>query len=85
VRIDEELMEIWPNEVCDRWTSREVPFIKDSLGGAEYNIPLCVANKFIAIILIPNEYHEFRAQCKFICANFIGEIYICSTTKDMEV
>ena len=60
-------------------------FIKDSLGGAEYSIPLCVVNKSIAIILIPNKYHEFRARCKFICVNFTGEVYICSTTKDMEV
>jgi len=68
-----------------RWISREVSFIKDSLGRAEYNIPLCVVNKSIAIILIPNKYHEFRAQCKFVCVNFIGEVHICSTTKDMEV
>jgi len=44
-----------------QWTYREVSFIKDSLGRAEYNIPLCVVNKSIAIILIPNKYHEFRA------------------------
>jgi len=68
-----------------RWTSRKESFIKDSLGGAEYNILLCVANKSIAIILIPNKYHEFRAQCKFICANFTRELHICSTTKDIEV
>ena len=48
-------------------------------------IPLCMANKSIAIILIPNKYHEFRARCKFICANFTGEVHICSTTKDTEV
>jgi len=60
-------------------------FIKDSLGGAEYNIPLCVVNKYIAIILIPNKYHEFRAWCKFICVNFIGEIYICSIAKDIKM
>ena len=63
-----------------RWTSREVSFIKDSLGGAEYSISLCVANKSIAIILIPNKYHEFRAWYKFVCANFIGEVYILSQT-----
>jgi len=68
-----------------RRTFREVSFIKDSLGGVEYNIPLCVANKSIAIILIANKYHEFRARCKFICANFTGEVHICSTTKDTEV
>ena len=51
-----------------RWTSRKVSFIKDSLGRAEYNIPLCVVNKSIAIILIPNKYHEFRVQYKFACA-----------------
>ena len=60
-------------------------FIKDGLGRAEYNIPLCIANEPVAIILIPNKYHQFRAQCKFICVNFIGEIYVCSTTKDIEV
>jgi len=68
-----------------RWISREVSFIKDSLGGVEYNIPLCVANKSIAIILISNKYHEFRVRCKFICVNFIGEIHICSIAKDTEV
>jgi len=57
-----------------QWTSREVSFIKDSLDGAEYNIPLCVANKSIAIILIPNKYHELGAWCKFVCANFIGKV-----------
>jgi len=65
--------------------SMEVSFIEDSLGEAEYNIPLCVANKSIAIILIPNKYHEFRVWYKFVCINFIGKIHICSTTKDMEV
>ena len=60
-------------------------FIKDSLGEAEYNIPLCVANKSIAIILIPNKYHKFRVRCKFICVNFIGEVHICSITKDTKV
>jgi len=48
-------------------------------------IPLCVVNKSIAIILIPNKYHEFRARCKFICTNFIRDIYICFTTKDTEM
>ena len=60
-------------------------FIKDSLGGVEYNILLCVANESIAIILISNKYHEFRVQCKFICMNFIEEVHICSTAKDIEV
>ena len=55
------------------------------LGRAEYNISLCMAHEPIAIILIPNEYHQFRAWRKFICSNFIEEIHICSTTKDMEV
>jgi len=58
---------------------------QDSLGRAEYNIPLYMANKSIAIILIPNKYYEFRAQCKFVCVNFIGEVHIYSTTKDTEV
>jgi len=67
-------------EVFALWSETiEVFFIKDSLGEVEYNIPLCVANKSIAIILIPNKYHEFRAWCKFVCTNFIGEVHICST------
>jgi len=61
-----------------KWISREVSFIKDNLGRVKYNISLCVTNKSIANILIPNKYHHFRAQCKFICTNFIREIYILS-------
>jgi len=36
-------------------------------------------------LYIPNKYHEFRAWCNFVCVNFIGEVHICSTTKDMKV
>jgi len=62
-----------------------VSFTKDSLNRVEYNILLCVVNKSIAIILIPNKYHEFRVQYKFVCMNFIGEVHICFTTKDTEM
>jgi len=34
--------------------------VKDSMYGAENNMFLCMMHKAIAIVLIPNEYHQFR-------------------------
>ena len=41
--------------------------------------------KAITIVLIPNEYHQFRMWCKLISTNFTGEKHIDFTAKDMEV
>ena len=41
--------------------------------------------KEITIILIPNKYHQFRIQHKFISMNFTGKKYIGFTAKNMKV
>ena len=60
-------------------------FVKDGICGAENDISLCMAHKAITIVLIPNEYYQFRMQYKFIGMNFTREKHIGSTAKDMEV
>ena len=47
--------------------------------------PCYIVYKAITIILIPNEYYQFRMQCKFIDVNFIGEKYIYFTAKYTKV
>ena len=59
--------------------------IKDSICGMENNISLYMTYKVITIILISNEYYQFRTQCKFIGTNFIEKVYICFIIKDMEI
>ena len=44
-----------------------------------------MVHKAITIILMSNEYHQFRMWCKFISTNFTGEKHIGFTAKDMEV
>ena len=55
---------------------RQEFFVKNNICGVENNIFLCIVYKVITIILILNEYHQFRIQCKFIGTNFIGEKHI---------
>jgi len=51
----------------------------------ENSISLCMVSKVVFIILIPNEYHQFRVWYEFVGMNFNREEHIGSTDKDMEV
>ena len=44
-----------------------------------------MAHKAMPIVLIFNEYHQFRIWHKFISTNFTEKKQIDSTAKDMEV
>jgi len=65
--------------------SRKKFLVKDGMCGAENDISLYMVHKAITIVLIPNKYHQFRTQHKFIGINFTGEKHIGSIAKDMEV
>ena len=60
-------------------------FVKNGMCRVENNISLYIVYKAIAIILIPNEYYQFRMWCKFVGMNFTREEHIGSTAKDTEV
>jgi len=47
----------------------------------ENNISLYIVYKSIAIILIPNEYHQFRTWHKFIDVKFVGEKHMLYSQK----
>jgi len=66
-------------------TFREKFLIKDSMYRVENNISLYIVYKAVSIVLIPNEYHQFRIWYKFISMNFNREKHIGSIAKDMEV
>ena len=51
-------------------------FIEDSIYQVENDILLNIVYKFIAIILIPNEYYQLRMQNKFISTKFIRKKHI---------
>ena len=51
-------------------------FVKNGMCRAENNISLYIVYKAIAIILIPNEYHQFRTWHKFINVKFVREKHI---------
>ena len=53
--------------------------------GAKNDISLYIVYKTITIILIPDEYYQFRMQHNFVNMNFTGEKHISSIAKDMEV
>ena len=53
--------------------------------GAENSISLYMAYEVVSIILISNEYHQFRVWCEFVGTNFNRKEYIGSTAKDIEV
>ena len=59
--------------------------IKDSMYEAKNGISLCVAHKMASIVLILNEYYQFRVWCKFVSMNFNREEHIGSTVEDTEV
>ena len=59
--------------------------IEDGMYGTENNIFLYIVHRAITIVLIPNDYHQFRTWHKFISVNFIEKIHICFITKDMEM
>ena len=59
--------------------------IKDSMCRAENDIFLHIACKAIPIILISNEYYQFRMWYKLIGMKFTGEKHISSIAKDTEV
>ena len=64
---------------------RKKSLIKDSICEAENNIFLYMAYEVVFIVLIPNEYHQFRVWYKFVSTDFNREEYIGSTAKDTEV
>jgi len=64
---------------------RKKSLIKDSMCGVGNDIFLYMVYKVIPIILISNEYHQFRMGQKFISINFTREEHIGFTAKDMEV
>ena len=64
---------------------RKKSLIKDSMYGAENGIFLCIVYKAIFIVLIPNEYHQFRVWYKFVGTNFNRKKYIGFTAKDTKV
>jgi len=53
--------------------------------GAKNNISLYMVYKEITIILVPDEYYQFRMWHNFVGMNFTGEKYIGSIAKDIEV
>jgi len=64
---------------------RKKSLIKNGMCGAENNIFLYMVHKTISIVLIPNEYHQFRMLYKFVGISFTREEYIGFTAKDMKV
>ena len=64
---------------------RKKSFIKDGICRAENDISLCIVYKVITIILISNNYHQFRIWHKFVGTNFSREEYIGFIDKDKEV
>jgi len=64
---------------------RKKSLIKDGMYRAENGIFLCMAHKTVSIVLIPNEYHQFRVWCEFVGINFNRGEHIGSTVKDTEV
>jgi len=59
--------------------------IKDSMCEAENGIFLFVAHKMVSIVLILNEYYQFRVWCKFVGMNFNRKKHIGSVVEDTEV
>ena len=53
--------------------------------GAENNIFLYIAQKTVTIVLIPDEYHQFRTWYKFIGINFTEKKHIGFIAKNTEV
>ena len=53
--------------------------------GTENNISLYMVHKVITIILISDEYYQFRIGHNSIGMNLIKEIHIYFTTKDIEI
>ena len=51
----------------------------------ENDVFLSMAHKMISIVLISNEYYQFRIWYKFVSTNFTRKKHIGSTVKDMEV
>jgi len=51
-------------------------FIEDNIYKVENDILLYIIYKFIAIILIPNEYYQLRMQHKFISIKLIRKKHI---------
>ena len=57
--------------------------IKDSMCGVKNGISM--VHEVVSIVLISNEYHQFRVWCKFVCMNFNRKEHISSTAKDTKV
>jgi len=56
-------------------------FVKNGMCRAENNISLYIVYETIAIILISNEYHQFRTWHKFIDMKFVGGKHILYSQK----
>ena len=52
---------------------RKKSLIKDSMCKAENGIFLCMLCEAVSIVLILNEYHQFRVWCKFVGTSFSRE------------
>jgi len=66
-------------------TFRKKFLIKDGMCGAENDIFLYMVYRAIIIILISNEYYQFRIWHNFVGINFTGEKHIGFIAKDIEV
>ena len=64
---------------------RKKSLIKDGMCGAENDISLYMVHKVVFIVLILNEYYQFRIWYKFVGIDFNREEHIGFTAKDMEV
>ena len=53
--------------------------------GVENGISLYILHEAVFIILISNEYHQFRVWYKFVGMDSSREEYIGSIAKDIEV
>ena len=63
-------------------TFRRNSHIKDGIYGVENSIFLYIVYEVVSIVLIPNEYYQFRVWCEFVGTNFNRKKYIGSTAKD---
>ena len=64
---------------------RKKSLIKDGMYGAENDIFLYMVYEAVSIVLILNEYHQFRVWYEFVGTNFNREKHIGFTAKDIEV
>ena len=64
---------------------RKKSLIKNDMYGVENGIFLYMAHKAVSIVLVPNEYHQFRVWYEFVGTNFNREEHISFIARDTEV